>query len=62
MLDEAGSYFSSLPTKNFHRLLDTLVIKSIELKEPDVELVGDLFVRIRENDLCRKLGHTSPYC
>ena len=62
MLDEAASYFSSLPTKNFHRLLDTLVIKSIELKEPDVELVGDLFVRIWENDLCRKLGHTSPYC
>ncbi|KAI0250915.1 armadillo-type protein [Lactifluus subvellereus] len=52
MLDEAGSYFSSLPTARRCRLVETLVMKSIELKEPDVKLVGDLFVRVRENDLC----------
>ena len=52
MLDEAESYFSSLPTEHRHRLVDTLVMKSIEMKDPDVELVGDLFVRVREKDLC----------
>ena len=52
MLDEAELYFSSLPTEHRHRLVDTLVMKSIEMKDPDVELVGDLFVRVREKDLC----------
>lgn len=52
MLDEAESYFSSLPTEHRHRLVDALVMKSIEMKDPDVELVGDLFVRAREKDLC----------
>jgi len=52
MLDEAESYFSNLPTEHRHRLVDILVTKSIEMKEPDVRLVGDLFVRVREKDLC----------
>ena len=52
VLDEAESYFSSLPTEYRHRLVDTLAMKSIEMKEPDVKLVGDLFVRVREKDLC----------
>ena len=52
MLDEAESYFSSLPAEHRHCLVDILVTKSIEMKEPDVRLVGDLFVRVREKDLC----------
>ena len=52
MLDEAESYFSSLPTEYQHRLVDTLVMKSIDMKDPDVNLVGELFVRVREKDLC----------
>ena len=52
LLDEAESYFSSLPPEHRHRLVETLVMKSIEMKEPDVRLVGDLFVRVREKDLC----------
>ncbi|KAI0302331.1 hypothetical protein B0F90DRAFT_1627403 [Multifurca ochricompacta] len=52
LLDEAESYFSSLPTEHRCRLVDTLVMKSIEMKEPDVKLVSDLFVRVREKDLC----------
>ena len=52
MLDEAESYFSSLPTEHRYWLVDALVMKSIEMKEPDVALVGDLFVRVREKDLC----------
>ena len=52
MLDEAESYFSSLPTEYQHRLVDTLVMKSIDMKDPDVNLVGGLFVRVREKDLC----------
>jgi translation initiation factor 4G len=52
LLDGAESYFSSLPTEHRHRLVETLVMKSIEMKEPDVRLVGDLFVHVREKDLC----------
>ncbi|KAH9067716.1 ARM repeat-containing protein [Lactarius vividus] len=52
MLDEAESYFSSFPTEHRHRLVDALVMKSIEMTDLDVELVGDLFVRVREKDLC----------
>ncbi|KAH9955045.1 hypothetical protein BC827DRAFT_1239687 [Russula dissimulans] len=52
MLDEAESYFSSLPPEHHHLLVDSLVMKSIDMKEPDVTLVGNLFVRIREKDLC----------
>jgi translation initiation factor 4G len=52
MLDEAETYFSSLPTEHRHRLVDMLVMKSIEMKEPDVALVSELFIRVREKDLC----------
>ncbi|KAI9441620.1 hypothetical protein H4582DRAFT_1933815 [Lactarius indigo] len=52
MLDEGESYFSNLPTEHRHRLVDALVMKSIEMKDPDVVLVGDLFARVREKDLC----------
>ncbi|KAH9032609.1 armadillo-type protein [Lactarius pseudohatsudake] len=53
-LEEAESYFSSLPTEHRHRLVDALVMKSIEMKDPDVELLSDLFVRVREKDLCSR--------
>lgn len=52
MLDEAESYFSSLPTVHRHWLVDALINKSIEMKEPDVVLVSDLFARVREKELC----------
>jgi translation initiation factor 4G len=52
VLDEAESYFSNLPTEHRHLLVEILVAKSIEMKEPDVRLVGDLFVRVREKGLC----------
>jgi len=52
MLDEAESYFSTLPTEHRHWLVDALVTKSIEMKEPDVVLVSELFVRVREKELC----------
>ena len=52
MLDEAESYFSTLPTEHRHWLVDALVTKSIEMKEPDVVLVSELFVRVRERELC----------
>ncbi|KAI9463260.1 ARM repeat-containing protein [Lactarius psammicola] len=52
MFHEAESYFSGLPTEHRHRLVDALVMKSVEMKDSDVELVGDLFVRVREKDLC----------
>lgn len=52
MLDEAESYFSSLSIGRRHLLVDALVTKSIEMKEPDVVLVSELFVRVREKGLC----------
>ena len=52
ILDEAESYFSTLPTEHRHWLVDALVTKSIEMKEPDVVLVSELFIRVRENGLC----------
>jgi MA3 domain len=52
VLDEAESYFSSLPTEHRHLLVEILVAKSIAMKEPDVRLVGDLFARVREKGLC----------
>jgi translation initiation factor 4G len=52
MINLAESYFSGLPAEHRHRLVDALVMASIEMKEPDVKLVGDLFVRVREKDLC----------
>ena len=51
-LDAAESYFSGLPTEHRHRLVDTLVMKAIEMEDPEVKLVGELFVRLREKDLC----------
>ena len=52
MLDKAESYFSSLPNRHRHWLVDALVTKSIEMKEPDVVLVSELFIRVREKALC----------
>ena len=52
MLDVAESYFSGLPTEHRHRLVNALVMTSMEMKDADVKLVGDLFVRVREKKLC----------
>jgi translation initiation factor 4G len=52
MLDKAESYFSSIPARRRHLLVDALVTKSIEMKEPDVVLVSELFIRVREKGLC----------
>ena len=52
MLDKAESDFSGLPTEHRHWLVDALVTTSIEMKEPDVVLVSELFIRVREKGLC----------
>jgi translation initiation factor 4G len=52
MLDEGETYFSSLPLEHRRVLVDALVNKSIEMKEPDVVLVSELFVRVRGKGLC----------
>ncbi|THH13662.1 hypothetical protein EW146_g6581 [Bondarzewia mesenterica] len=52
MLDEAESYFSSLPLEHRFRLVDKLVLSAVELKQPDAELVAKLFSQVREKDLC----------
>ena len=52
MLDEAEAYFSSLSIRRRHLLVDALVTKSVGMKEPDVVLVSQLFIRVREKGLC----------
>jgi len=52
MLDEAERYFSGLSMEYRRWLVEALVMKSIEMKDSDVTLVSDLFVRVREKDLC----------
>jgi len=52
MLDEAEAYFSSLSIRRRHLLVDALVTKSVGMKEPDVVLVSELFIRVREKGLC----------
>jgi translation initiation factor 4G len=51
MLDKAESYFSTLPTEYRHLLVYNLAMKSV-MKDPDVDLVSDLFSRVREKGLC----------
>ncbi|KAI0311488.1 hypothetical protein OF83DRAFT_1271296 [Amylostereum chailletii] len=51
-LDEAESYFSSLPPEHRFRLVDTLAMQGIDGKAADIPLIADLFTRAREKDLC----------
>jgi translation initiation factor 4G len=51
-LDEAESYFSSLPAEYHAQLVEKLLVASLESKLQDVELVGSLFRRARERGLC----------
>jgi len=52
VLDEAESYFYRLPVEYRHWLVEALVMRCIEMKDSDVTLVSDLFVRVREKGLC----------
>ncbi|KAI0263838.1 hypothetical protein BC834DRAFT_924863 [Gloeopeniophorella convolvens] len=51
-VDEAESYFSSLPAAHRAALVDALVLAAIEMKEPDVQLVAGVLARAREKGLC----------
>ncbi|KIY46040.1 ARM repeat-containing protein [Fistulina hepatica ATCC 64428] len=52
-LDEADEYFSVLPPKFHHILIDKLVSHAIESREADARLVADLFVRAQEKGLVK---------
>jgi len=51
-LVEAESYFSTLPAEHHFRLVEALLMASLESKMQDAELVGSLFERAREKGLC----------
>lgn len=51
-LDEAEEYFIALPEEFHHLLVDKLVMRAIESKESDAQLVGDFFERGRSKNLC----------
>ena len=51
-IEEAESYFSSLPSEHRFRLVDKLVLSAVERKQEDAELVAALFVHARKRDLC----------
>ena len=51
-LDEAEVYFSTLPPQYHHSLVNKLVSRAVESKEPDARLVADLFTRANSKGLC----------
>jgi translation initiation factor 4G len=51
-LDEAESFFSTLPLQYHHALVNSLVASVVRPKEPDARLVADLFTRARIKGLC----------
>ncbi|EAU91617.1 eukaryotic initiation factor 4F subunit P130 [Coprinopsis cinerea okayama7 len=51
-LDEAEVYFTALPAKYHHKLVDKLVSKAVESKMTDAELVASLFERASKKQLC----------
>ncbi len=46
------NYFTSLPSEYHHLLVDKLVGPTVESKETNAKLVGDLFARAAEKSLC----------
>ena len=51
-LDEAEAYFSTFPPQYHHSLVNKLVASAVESKEPDAQLVADLFRRAKNKGLC----------
>lgn len=51
-VDEAEEYFVKLPVEHRHRLVDKLVMHSLEAKEDIVELVASVFARAVSKNLC----------
>ena len=51
-LDEAEVYFTTLPPRYHHSLVNKLVSSAVESKEPDARLVADLFTRAKNKGLC----------
>ncbi|KAF8622721.1 hypothetical protein AX15_006812 [Amanita polypyramis BW_CC] len=51
-LEEAEVYFTALAAQHHHRLVNKLVTSAVESKEPDAQLVADLFVRAKSKGLC----------
>ncbi|VDC02695.1 unnamed protein product [Peniophora sp. CBMAI 1063] len=50
-LDEAESYFTSLPAEHRALLVDTICMKGIDSKAADVQLITDLLTRANEKSL-----------
>ncbi|KAF8817033.1 hypothetical protein BYT27DRAFT_7075594 [Phlegmacium glaucopus] len=51
-LEEAEVYFSSLPSRHHHLLVDKFVSSAVESKEDDAKLVSQLFAIAVSKELC----------
>jgi translation initiation factor 4G len=51
-LDEAEVYFTNLPAAHHFKLVDKFASTAVELKEPDAQLVADLFARVVSKEMC----------
>ena len=51
-LSEADVYFTKLPVEHRHLLIDKLVTVALDKKEPDAQLVADLFARAVSKNFC----------
>lgn len=51
-LDEAEDYFTALPAEYYAQLVEKLVMRAIESKQADAQLVADLFERASSKNLC----------
>jgi translation initiation factor 4G len=51
-IDESEDYFSKLHSEHWHLLVEKMVMKAIESKEADAQLVADTFQRAVEKSLC----------
>lgn len=60
-LDEAEVYFTALPTKHHHTLIDKLVTKAVESKATDAELVANFFERAASKGLASSESFQSGF-
>ncbi|KAI0090705.1 hypothetical protein BDY19DRAFT_729528 [Irpex rosettiformis] len=51
-VDEAEEYFVKLPAEHRHLLVDKLVAQGVEAKEDVVDVIGQVFARAANKDLC----------
>ena len=60
-VDEAENYFTALPSKHHHTLIDKVVSKAVESKAADAELVANFFERATSKELVSSAAFESGF-